>query len=92
MLLATFKYLKVCVKSKYVTVTLCAGHHASLLVLSHLFLEKVRFALQGDVFHKIKGVFDFVQFATIELVEETVCDELDVLPHQQAVHANHGHR
>jgi len=65
-----------------------ARHHAVLLVLPDPLLEKVGLALQRQHLHPVERVGGLVVLVRAQRDEEAVGDELDVLGHQVAVHAD----
>lgn len=51
--------LKVCIQAEFALLVV-GVHHPHLLVLPHPLLEEVGLALQGNVFHEVKGVFHII--------------------------------
>lgn len=68
--------------------------HAGLAVLPDALLKEVGLALQRDHLHPVERVRRVVLLLAAELHQQPVGAELDVLPHQSAVHADklHGQR
>merc|ERR1711997_78687 len=81
-----FLYLKININGKYAVFGL--GHDSSLLVFTNSFFEKVGFAIQGNIFHEIKGVFYVIFFVTAQLNKKTISYIFDVNFHQIAIHTN----
>jgi hypothetical protein len=68
--------------------TVEAAHDGGLLVLADALLEEVGLALQGDELHPVERVGDAVHPLVPQRHEQAVGDELDVLAHEGAVHAD----
>jgi hypothetical protein len=65
-----------------------AVHDGGLLVVADALLEEVGLALQRDELHPVEGVGGVVHLPAPERHEQAVGDELDVLAHEGAVHAD----
>lgn len=68
------------------------GIDTSLGVVRYSLLEEVGLALKRDHIHEVEGVGNVVDLGATEGDQETISDELDVLVHQNRVHANEGAR
>lgn len=66
---------------------LAALHDTGLLVVGNTLLKEVGLATKGDVLHEVKGVGSIVDLVVAQGDEKTIGDELNVLLHEVAVHA-----
>eukprot|EP00048_Salpingoeca_helianthica_P022447 m.18321 g.18321 ORF g.18321 m.18321 type:complete len:401 (+) comp7333_c0_seq1:1161-2363(+) len=84
---------KVLIEGKHVIdgARACAVLHPRLLVLANSALEKVGLSLDGDVFHKVKGVLHIENLGLVQSDQETVSHKLNVLGHQIAIHPKQRH-
>lgn len=61
---------------------------ASLLVIADSLFEEVGFSLERNHVHPFERVFNVVNLGHSKRKEQSISNELDVLGHQFAVHAN----
>jgi len=61
---------------------------ASLLVIADSLFEEVGFALERDHVHPLERILHVVDLGDAKSKEQSISNELNVLGHQFAVHAN----
>jgi len=77
---------EICINSE--NLVLLWWHNSGFLILPYSFFKEVSFSLYRDHIHPLKRIFRVVKLLVTESVDQSICNEFDILFHQITIHPN----